>query len=218
MKRTSPFVPRISSMLVWPFLISAFVLAFTAAPSGVSEPTYTTIDVPGATLTSASRINNRGQIVGGYVDADGNGHGFLLDKGVFTTIDVPGATGTGVFGINNSGAIAGVYLAGGTEHGFLLDHGVFTTIDPPGSTLTDAFDINNRGQIVGHYVDANGTTHGFLFDDGVFTTIDPPGSVFTQAIGINACWRHMSAPSKPRLIMATFWRKAPSSRSIFLVP
>ena len=127
------------------FVVGAFVLAFAAHPSGVSEPVYTTIDVPGATATSASRINARGQIVGGYVDANGNGHAFLLDKGVFTTIDVPGANGTGAFGINNSGAIVGVYLAGGTEHGFLLDNGVFTTIDPPGSTLTDAFDINNRG-------------------------------------------------------------------------
>ena len=48
-------------------------------------------------------LNDRGQVVGTYVDADGRGHGFLLDrghgarrdKGVFTTIDPPGALATG---------------------------------------------------------------------------------------------------------------------------
>jgi hypothetical protein len=76
-------------------LCRVFVLGLAAHPSGVSQPVYTTIDVPGATATSASRINSRGQIVGGYLDANGNGHGFLIDEGVSTTIDVPGANGTG---------------------------------------------------------------------------------------------------------------------------
>ena len=57
---------------------------------------FTTIDVQGALLTVVWDINNRGQMVGPYVDAKGptSGgftHGFLLEDGVFTTIDVPGA-------------------------------------------------------------------------------------------------------------------------------
>ena len=49
------------------------------------------IDVPGAVLTVALDINNRAQVVGQYLDADGGVHGYLWDKGRFTTIDVPGA-------------------------------------------------------------------------------------------------------------------------------
>jgi probable HAF family extracellular repeat protein len=57
--------------------------------------------------TSANPVNARGQIVGGYIDAGGTGHGFLLDNGTFITIDVPGATDTGVVGINAGGQIVG---------------------------------------------------------------------------------------------------------------
>ena len=101
------------------FCACAFVLAFAAIPSGAAGPSYTTIDVPGATATSAFRSNAHGQIVGAYTDAGGSSHGFLLDKGAFTTIDVPGATDTGAFGINDSGSIVGAYIdSGGTEHAF----------------------------------------------------------------------------------------------------
>jgi probable HAF family extracellular repeat protein len=38
---------------------------------------FTTIDVPGATLTQAFGINELGQIVGRFRDAGGASHGFL---------------------------------------------------------------------------------------------------------------------------------------------
>ena len=107
MKQMTMFAP-IGIMLAGPFAAGSFVLALAANSSGVSGPTFTTIDVPGATATSASKINDRGQIVGGYSDAGGTSHGFLLDNGVLTTIDVPGAADTGAFGD-----------ASGILHGFL---------------------------------------------------------------------------------------------------
>ena len=45
----------------------------------LSKGVFTPIDVPGATLTFASGINPRGDIVGLYSDATGT-HGFLLSK------------------------------------------------------------------------------------------------------------------------------------------
>jgi probable HAF family extracellular repeat protein len=70
--------------------------------------TFTTIDVPGATYTQASGINNAGQIVGGFFDSNGISHGFLKVGGTFRTIDAPGATlafasGTIATGINDAG-------------------------------------------------------------------------------------------------------------------
>jgi hypothetical protein len=38
-------------------------------------------DVPGALVTLPQGLNNRGQIVGLYIDADGNQHGYLLERG-----------------------------------------------------------------------------------------------------------------------------------------
>jgi uncharacterized membrane protein len=71
--------------------------------------TFTTIDVSGATHNAALGINGCGQIVGWYLDASGEGHGYLLDKGQFITVDVPGATGTQANGINLHGQIVGQY-------------------------------------------------------------------------------------------------------------
>lgn len=50
---------------------------------------FTTLDVPGATTTQAFGINDRGQIVGGYRDANGNAHAFILDRGRYRAIDAP---------------------------------------------------------------------------------------------------------------------------------
>src|SRR5215469_8422123 len=63
------------------------------------DPTFTTIDFPGATQTSPNEINPEGDIVGFYVSAGVN-HGFLLSGDNFTTIDFPGATLTRPRAIN----------------------------------------------------------------------------------------------------------------------
>jgi probable HAF family extracellular repeat protein len=167
---------------------------------------FTTIDHPDAVAeTGALGINNRGQIVGGYVDAEGTIRGFLLDDGVFIPIDHPDAAsgtavGTVVRDINNRGQIVGFYVdAEGTAHGFLRDkEGVFTPIDHPDAPQepgagTAAFGINDHGQIVGFHFDVGAeSTHGFLLgshddpgEEGVFTAIDVPGAVDTlpSAIG-----------------------------------
>src|SRR6476659_3048501 len=67
---------------------------------------FATIDVPGATRTSATG-NSTTALAGEFDDANGNTHGFILSKGVFTTVDVPGAAATGLNGINASGSFTG---------------------------------------------------------------------------------------------------------------
>ena len=52
-------------------------------------PNFTTIDFPGAKVTSPGASNARGDIVGGYTLPDGTRHGFLWSGGSFTTIDYP---------------------------------------------------------------------------------------------------------------------------------
>jgi hypothetical protein len=125
------------------------------------------INVPGdhpVLGTVAFGINDRGQVVGDYVDAAlGNRHGFLLSYGVYTTLDVPGALLTLAEGIDDEGVIVGLFIdAAGNEHGFILRRGVYATIDVPGAAGTAIFSINAVGEIVGSYGDTSGVTHGFV--------------------------------------------------------
>lgn len=62
---------------------------------------------PGAT-TFVQGLNNRGQLSGSWVDAEGNNHGFMLasDLATWTSFDVPGSEQTEAFQINNLGQIA----------------------------------------------------------------------------------------------------------------
>ena len=63
-----------------------FALAFGFAPMVLAVPwTFTTIDVPGVSVTHAFGINNAGQIVGAFKDSGGSFHGFLKDGPTFTS-------------------------------------------------------------------------------------------------------------------------------------
>jgi len=64
--------------------LTLYLLALSFALSATSnihaqDPTFTTIDFPGATFTNALGINPRGDIVGQYISA-GVSHGFLLSR------------------------------------------------------------------------------------------------------------------------------------------
>jgi probable HAF family extracellular repeat protein len=154
---------------------------------------YSRIDFPGAMGTYASKINNRGQIVGMYnltnprVGAPGT-MGYLLERGRFTTINVPGSVYTQAFGINDKGVVVGEFLdSGGTFHGYRWERGRFTTIDVPGSIGTTLTDINNRGDVLGIYSeDFTKGIHGFVRSSrGVDTSFDAPDAPYTLAWGIN---------------------------------
>jgi probable HAF family extracellular repeat protein len=148
----------------------------------------TVVDPPTTVYApNAHGINNRGQIVGVYVDADLEQHGYLLDHGTYSPIEPPGSSENKAFGINDRGQVVGVYLdAGavpgadglyppGTLHGYLWDGDGYTTLDPPGSRGTFATKINDRGQIVGEYEAAEGTRRAFIHSSGSYTPIDAPG-------------------------------------------
>ena len=144
---------------------TAILLARTAG----ADPSFqfTSIDFPGATLTRATGINSKGQIVGRYVTG-GAFHGFLLSRGTYTSIDVPAASYTIAHGINDAGQIVGRYGDARGVHGFLLSDGAFTTINFPSAVYTALAQINNRGDIAGTYIDAGGTQHGFSLTEDSF--------------------------------------------------
>jgi probable HAF family extracellular repeat protein len=72
-----------------------------------------TLALPGAVATFPFGINNRGHVVGFYLDADQARHGFLFRNGEFTTIDHPlAADDTQAHDLNDRGQIAGLHERG----------------------------------------------------------------------------------------------------------
>src|SRR5215469_12654169 len=178
-------------------LVLIFVLGVT--PKALAQkPTFTRIDFPGATSTNAYDINDSGEIVGRYTNADDTQHGYLRSpNGELTPIDVPGANLTAALGINSGGDIVGPYRLASepmnSRHGFLLSNGQFTTFDFPGAFFTQPVGINDYGDIVGRYCTVNpcgqpgsSNWHGFLLHEGEFTSIDFPEALQRTAWKINA--------------------------------
>ena len=83
---------------------------------------FTDLEPPGGLQAAANQINNRGQIVGVYLDSTPKLRSFLADPGRFTRIDAPGRCDTAAVGINDRGQIA--VAATGTTDG--------STCPPPG--------------------------------------------------------------------------------------
>ncbi len=89
----------------------------------LSNGKFTTLDYPSAQSTAALGINNLQQIVGSYIDANGNMHGFLYDivsKHWESVNDPNGVDSTLVNGINDEGKIVGFWNdANANSHGFV---------------------------------------------------------------------------------------------------
>jgi uncharacterized membrane protein len=155
----------------------------------------TLFEVPGAKVgTTATNINDRGQIVGAWADS-GVGdryHGYVRSRaGDFVTLDFPGAGFTEPAGINNRGQVVGDYGDDDTDpqgerNTFLWQKGRFERIEIPGSVANGALDINDKGEIVGVNFDSEESIRGFLLSKkGDLTPIEPPGAVVAYASGIN---------------------------------
>jgi probable HAF family extracellular repeat protein len=188
------FVPRLESLE--DRTVPSHVFFTFDDPNAGTGPGQGTGIFPGINQPGLG-INEVGQIVGTYLDANFSPHGFLLSNGHYTTLDDPNATPffpEGAFGINTRGQIVGMYSdMNGTFHGFLLRFGQYTTLDDPnaGAGGTVAQGINEVGQIVGYYYDVGGTVHGFLLSGGHYTALDDPNagsgaSQGTLALGINS--------------------------------
>ncbi len=93
--------------------------------------TFTAFDFPDGLATLPVDVNDQGQILGIYGDANFVGRSFLLQDGSFTSFDVPFSDvyATQVSGINNKGQIVGRYLEynSGDPVNPFLSHGFIAT-------------------------------------------------------------------------------------------
>ena len=154
---------------------------FVRAPNG----SIVTFSAPGAGGDASSfqgtfpqSINDRGEIVGYYLDGNDVSHGFLRGRnGSITAFDVPSLctaapppaacayNGTYAYGINLWGVVVGQYYGeDGVAHGFSrASNGSIHTFDArDAQNGTLPFSVNFWGQITGFTQDANGVDHGLL--------------------------------------------------------
>lgn len=88
--------------------------------------------------TAPEAIADDGTVVGTYIDAKNNMHGFVEQNGQYQTVDFPGATQTNLLGIANdgSGEVIGSYtLADGSQYMFLADPSHMPKLGTPAKFL-----------------------------------------------------------------------------------
>jgi len=140
------------------------------------------IRISGAVSSTASGINNRGDIAGFYTGRGGVTRGFLLGAhGHLYRLSVPGSSSTMAFGVNDNREVVGTYMVGSGNNaksfGFIWsrDFGFRTVNDPHGRGATTLNGINDAGALVGFYTDAKGNTDGLLVAHGHFRApLAPP--------------------------------------------
>jgi hypothetical protein len=188
MKTKQLFISILAVLFVFP-LMGTF--AQKAANSGSIE-VITTFDYPGTgNSTLPQKINERGDIVGEFIDSTGVTRGFVrFSDGSFSApiVDPSDTVGfTEGRGINNPRTVVGDYvISDGTVHSFLLSSGTFTQYDVPGTVQTNLLSINEPGELTGAFdPDGSGVFQAFIDRGGTITSYSVPGALSTLAYEIN---------------------------------
>ena len=114
--------------------------------------TYSTFDVPNATDTAPSGINDAGLITVIAPDSKAIYHSYLYDGKTFTSIDLPGKTATFAEGINSTGDISYTWNGPNSTTGAAVMHkGKVHSFTYPGASSTYIGDLNDHRVIVGTY-------------------------------------------------------------------
>jgi hypothetical protein len=186
MKSTQIFISILAVLFAFP-LMGAFA---QQAPNSGSIEVITTFDYPGASSTLPQKINEKGDVVGVFVDSSKVTRGFVrFSDGSFSApiVDPDDTVGfTEGRGINNSGTVAGDYTSSdGNHHGFFLSGSTFTEYDVPGAISTSVLSISDPGDFTGSFSYDGAIFQGYVNIGGTVTSFSIPGSPLTLAYDIN---------------------------------
>src|SRR5215470_17038704 len=161
------------------------------APSSGSIQVITTFDYPGTgNVTEPQKINERGDVVGAYIDSLGVTRGFVrFSNGSFSApiVDPNDTVGfTEGRGINNSRTVVGDYATSdGNSHGYFLSGGTFTEYDVAGALSTVVLGINDAADFSGGFSDDDVIFQAFVNIGGTITSFSVPGASLTLAYQLN---------------------------------
>lgn len=172
------------------------LVALALSPAALAAYALHALNVPGASRTQAWGINDSGDIVGSFVEANQQ-RGFLYSKGVFTTIAGPaGAWDAAVTGISNDGLMIGLFSdsVSSERKSFLFDGSLYTPFLLPGASVTEARSISADGR----YLAGNAAGQGFAYDRlaGSHQMIGAVGG-FTIAQGVNDLGQVVGSTNAP---------------------
>ena len=187
MKTKQIFISILAALFMFP-LMGTF--AQQASSAGSIEVSLT-FDYPGAgNLTLPQKINERGDVVGVFVDSNAVTRAFVrFSNGTFSApiVDSNDTVGfTEGRGINNSRTVVGDYASpDGNNHGFFLSGGTFTEYDVPGAVSTSVLGINDVADFTGSFSYGSGIFQGYVSVGGTITSFSVPGALLTLAYEIN---------------------------------
>ena len=107
--------------------LSGLTTAATATTGAkrYSNGKFVDLTYPGSVATFPWGINDKGTVVGSYLNSKDTKHGFIYSNGTWATLDDPTAKTGGLLGISNTGAIVGGFTP------FLYEQGTFKLISVP---------------------------------------------------------------------------------------
>jgi hypothetical protein len=155
-------------------LLAIIAVLFLGSFSSACTVTWTTLDYPGASLTSVVAIDGDNMVV----ECSVSPYSFLSNGTTWKTQYVPGNV-TGISGDN----IVGTYWSFGNPNGYWYNGTSWTTLNFPGATRTEITGIDSS-KIVGS---ADG--HGVIYnlDNQTWSILDYPeaGTDWTRLTGID---------------------------------
>ena len=166
-------------------LISLGTVMVTEPIVQAEQYSFRDLGTLGGGPSSASGINNTGEVVGwsfvpGYIQ-----HAFLYKNRMIMSLSIGGHRPF-AYGINDSEQIVGQTDSTGAGHAFIYDHGALTLLPVPTNSRGNsvAYGINTSGQVVGAYF-TSATGYAFLYSHGTMTDINVWGGRDSVAYDIN---------------------------------
>lgn len=173
-------------------LLAGLTLAVATTMPAAADFVIIDLGTLGGTYSTATGINDVGQVVGVSSTAgDAAEHAFLWQSGGMTDLGTLGGTTSWPSGINGAGRVVGSSQTVGNAavHAFLWQDGRMADLNnlipaDSGWLLLGASSINDAGQIVGWGIH-DGEHRAFLWQSGVITDLGTLGGTWSSAVGIN---------------------------------
>ena len=171
-------------------IISCFLLAWPL--SAVAGPHYS-VNVLGPAESMAYDINKSGQVVGRFINGNGDTRAFLHSGSGMIDIGTLGGSRAVARAINDSGVVVGeAYNRQGHDRAFAYTSGVMSDLGSFGGPIATAAGINGAGVIVGNATHPNGNRaeygSAFILSAGVMQSLGalPGDGKYSQGLAVNA--------------------------------